>query len=201
MALAPFVSRDLDVLGNRETLETLGKLAGAKPQFFPLRLPTNEVGVVIAKDVHGRPLIVEVLRFIHGVSNEELHEPAYTLAIGESGVLIQAPGPIALLRAKVANVADLVQTGRQDARHVAILARLLPAYLTDLQKSANEGRMEERKLVDFLERLLAIVTDKNGWKAFKQLNIETRALFAGLENSPLPKVRAFMEKRLPQALR
>ena len=34
---APFVSHDADVLGDRETLEMLGKLAGAKPQFFPLR--------------------------------------------------------------------------------------------------------------------------------------------------------------------
>jgi hypothetical protein len=35
--LEPFVSRDLDVLGTRETLEILARLAGAKPQFFPLR--------------------------------------------------------------------------------------------------------------------------------------------------------------------
>jgi hypothetical protein len=29
--LAPFVSRDVDVLGGRETLEALGKLAGTRP--------------------------------------------------------------------------------------------------------------------------------------------------------------------------
>ena len=45
--LTPFVSRDADVLGDRETLKALGKLAGTKPQFFPLRPPSNEVGVVI----------------------------------------------------------------------------------------------------------------------------------------------------------
>lgn len=37
--LAPFVSRDADVLGDRETLVELGRLAGAKPQFFPLKPP------------------------------------------------------------------------------------------------------------------------------------------------------------------
>jgi hypothetical protein len=42
--LAPFVSRDVDVLGDRETLKVLGVVAGTKPQFFPLRPPTNEVG-------------------------------------------------------------------------------------------------------------------------------------------------------------
>ncbi len=47
VGLTPFVSRDADVLGDRETLKALGKLAGTKPQFFPLRAPSNEVGVVI----------------------------------------------------------------------------------------------------------------------------------------------------------
>ena len=32
--LAPFVSRDADVLGDRETLKALGRLTGTKPQFF-----------------------------------------------------------------------------------------------------------------------------------------------------------------------
>lgn len=35
--LAPFVSRDVDVLGDRETLTALGQIAGAKPQFFPVK--------------------------------------------------------------------------------------------------------------------------------------------------------------------
>jgi hypothetical protein len=51
--LPPFVSRDADVLGDRETLSSLGKLVGARPQFFPQRPPSNEVGVVITKDANG----------------------------------------------------------------------------------------------------------------------------------------------------
>ena len=117
-ALAPFVSRDVDVLGDRQTLTALAKIAGTKPQFFPVKPPTNEIGVVVAKDQQGRPLLIEVLRFVHGVPNEELREPAYTVALGKTQV--QVPSPIALLQAKIANVADLAQTGRQDARHVLI---------------------------------------------------------------------------------
>lgn len=37
--LAPFVSRDVDVLGDRETLAALGKVAGTKPQYFPSGRP------------------------------------------------------------------------------------------------------------------------------------------------------------------
>lgn len=199
--LAPFVSRDADVLGDRDTLRTLGKLTGAKPQFFALRPPSNEVGVVIAKDANGLPLLVEVLRYVHGVSDEELRDPVYTLVIGDGLVRVQVPGPIALLKAKIANFANLQQTGRQDARHVLILARLLPAYLEDLQKAATEGRMEERKLIDFLERLLAVVKSDQGRKVFGQLQIAPRALFAGLKAEKLPKLKAFLEKRRPRALR
>src|SRR3954470_3977647 len=78
--LAPFVSRDADVLGDRETLDLLGKLAGTKPQFFPRKPPTNEVGVVIASDSTGAPLLIEVLRHIRGATNAELREPAYEFA-------------------------------------------------------------------------------------------------------------------------
>jgi len=196
--LAPFVSRDVDVLGDRATLEALGKLAGTKPQFFPVRPPTNEVGVVITKDHNGIPLLIEVLRYVHGVSNEELRDPVYTVAVGETHV--QLPGPIALLQAKIANVADIAQTGRQDARHVAILAQVLPAYLEDLQKAVLEGRMGERKLIEFLERLLAVVTAAKARTVLKQLPLDPRALFAGLGHDKLTKLQAFIDKRLPRRL-
>lgn len=196
--LAPFVSRDVDVLGDRETLQALGKLAGTKPQFFPLRPPTNEVGVVIAKDNAGQPLLIEVLRNIHGVSNEELRDPAYTVALGDTPVRV--PGPIALLQAKIANVADLAQTGRQDARHVIILAQLMPAYLEDLQKAATTGRLEERKLIEHLEGLLKLATGKKGKKILSELRIDASDLFDGLGNKKLTKLTAFIEKRLPRAL-
>jgi hypothetical protein len=197
-ALAPFVSRDVDVLGDRATLEALGKLAGTKPQLFPVKPPTNEIGVVIAKDRNGLPLLIEVLRSVHGVSNEELRDPVYTVAVGETHV--QLPGPIALLQAKIANVADIAQSGRQDARHVVILAQVLPAYLEDLQKAVIEGRMEERKLIEFLERLLAVVAAVKAETVLKQLALDPRALFAGLGHKKLTKLQAFIDKRLRRKL-
>lgn len=196
--LAPFVSRDVEVLGDRETLEALGKVAGTKPQFFPLRPPTNEIGVVIAKDLNGLPLLIEVLRSVHGVKNENLREPAYTFAVGETRV--QVPGPTALLQAKLANVADIAQAGRQDARHVVILVRLIPAYLADLQTAAIEGRMEERKLLESLERLLAIVTEKKNAKILGDLQLVARDLFAGLGHRQLEKINSFLGKRLSRNL-
>jgi hypothetical protein len=199
--LAPFVSRDVDVLGDRATLELLGRLSGAKPQFFPLRPPSNEVGVVIATDQNGAPLLIEVLRSVKGATNEELRQPAYEFVIGEGQVRVQAPGPIALLQAKVANLAEIQQAGRQDARHVLILARVLPAYLDDLQASAAAGRMEERKLLEFLEHLLAVVASAHGRKACTALKIHPRSFFAQLDSTDLPKIKTFLEKRMARVLK
>lgn len=200
MEFAPFVSRDADVLGDRATLEELGKLAGVKPQFFPLRPPSNEVGVVIARDSDGLPLLIEVLRYVNGVNNEELREPSYTLAIGERQIRILVPGPIALLKAKLANVVDLKQDGRQDIKHVRILTRIIPAYLEDLRDAAAGARMEERKLIEFLEQLLAVLTASRNRKLFSDLGIDSRQLYGTLNGEGMPKVRAFLEKRLPRSL-
>ncbi len=195
--LAPFVSRDADVLGDRETLKALSRAAGAPPQFFPLKPPTNEVGVVVATDAKGTPLLIEVLRHVHGVTNEELRAPVYTVAVGTTRVLL--PSPIALLQAKIANVADIPASGRQDDRHVRILARLIPAYLQDLQKVALEGRVAERSLIDLLERLRAVITTPKAKKVLRALNIERTAFFAGMGHDRLTKVRAFLEKRLTRS--
>ena len=199
--LAPFVSRDVDVLGDRNTLVMLAKTAGTKPQFFPLCPPTNEVGVIIATDGNGLPLPIEVLRHVHGVTNEELRERVYTVAIAENHVLVQVPGPIALIQAKIANVADLAQAERQDARHVLILARLMPAYLADLEASLAQGRMDERTLVGLLERLLLVVMAAKAKKVLRRLEIDRRLLFSELKADPWPRVRAFIDKRLPRCLR
>ena len=188
--LAPFVSRDVEVLGDRETLTALGRVTGAKPQFFSVKPPTHAVGVLIAKDSQGLPLLIEVLRDVHGVSNEELREPVYTVALGD--VQVQVPSPIAILPAKIANVADLAQSGRQDARHMLILARLLPAYLRDLQRAALAGEMPERRLIDYLERLLGVVTLAKAKKVLKSLKIDPAGFFAGLGYQRLPKQAAFL---------
>ena len=195
--LAPFVSRDADVLGDRDTLVELGKLAGAKPQFFPLKPPSNEVGVVIASDPGGAAMLIEVLRYVRGPTNEQLKDPVYTMMLGETPVRV--PGPIALLQAKLANLAEINQSGRQDGRHVVILSRLMPAYLEDLRVAAAAGRMEERKLIGFLERLLAVVSAKAAGRVFGALKSDPLVMFGELQEGELAKVAAFLRKRLPRA--
>jgi hypothetical protein len=198
--LSPFVSRDADILGNRNTVYKIAGEAGVKSQFFPLTPPTNEIGVVIASNIDGESLPVEVLSSIHGIKNKELENPQYTMALGESGILVKVPGPIALLKAKIANSVDLNQTGRQDERHVSILARLMPAYLVDLQASLDAGRITEREMIDLLENLLKIITTTKAVKLFEKLNISGLKFFSQLKPDLQSKLHSFITKRLPRIL-
>lgn len=198
--LAPFVSRDIDVLGSRETLRQIAEAAGAEPQYFPMRPPTNEVGVVTARDNKGHPLPVEVLSHVYGISNDDLCKPTYTVAVGHDAVRVRIPGPIALLQAKLANAADLSQAGRQDLRHVRILSRLMPAYFQDLQGSVAARRLTERDMVNLLERLLAIVKKLKTRQILQELDIDPRNMFSGLNSAPGTKMKAFLTNRLPREL-
>jgi DNA-binding phage protein len=60
--------------------------------------------------------------------------------------------------------------------------------------------MEERKLIEFLDRLLAVLTARHNRKVLSDYGIETRQLYGTLNSEGLPKVRAFLEKRLPRSL-
>ncbi len=198
--LSPFVSRDLDVLGDRETLRKIARIAGVKPQFFPLRPPSNEVGVIIAKGIDGQPLAVEVLSHLHGITNEKLCHPVYTIGIGEGKVFVRVPGPISLLQAKIANASDLVQTGRQDNRHVQILAKLMPAYLTDIHASVADGRINERDMLSLLDHLLSTVSSPKAHRVLNDLGICARTMFSELKTKPPSKLHSFMTKRLVRIL-
>lgn len=195
--LAPFVSRDVDILGDRAVLEEIARSIGRKPQYFPLKPPSNEIGVVIARDKNDDPLLIEVLRYVHGVTNQELQEPEYIFEIGMEGTRVRVPGPVALLKAKVANAANLKQEGRQDERHVRILARILHGYWRDLIGAVEKGEIKERVLINYLEAALGIVQSKKGKNVFSRLQIPRQELFSGLEESDLPKVKRFQQNRLP----
>ncbi len=200
--LGPLVSQDVDVLGNRETLLRIAELTGNRPKFFAMRPPTNEVGVVVASRSDGYQFPVEVLNHVHGITNDELCQPTYTIVVGASRVQVRIPSPVALLQAKIANVNNLAQAERQDERHVRILACLMPAFLDDVQKSAAAGRLNERELLDLLERLVKILSSPNGRATLETFGIRPRSMFAEFPVDPdvLPKIYNFFTIRLPRLL-
>ena len=133
---------------------------------------------------------------MYGVKNEVLKNRAYTIQIGDEDVAVRVPNPIALLQAKIANVADLSQAGRQDRHHVEILTKLMPAYLTDIYSTVVNGKIKEREMLKMLEYLITVITSYNGYKVLGELKLSARSLFPNLNQTTHAKLHLFMTKRL-----
>jgi len=193
---APFVSRDIDVLGNRNTLKEIAKLIGLKPNYFPLKPPSNEVGYVAPKDATDEPILIEVLRWINGAAEDELMTDSVIMGIGSKQVPVRVPSPVMLLKAKLANLDTINQRDRQDAKHVYILFRLLPHYLNDLVDSVKMGKRTEREIVNILGTLLDIVTETRNKKSLIALQLDSAKLFQLLPENEFPKISNFIKHQL-----
>lgn len=193
---APFVSRDIDVLGDRETLKKIAAVAGLKPNFFPLKPPNNEVGYIAPKDREDEPVLIEVLRWVNGTSADELATDSVVMGIGMAKVPVRVPSPVKLLKAKLANLKSVNQRGRQDAKHVYILYRLLPHYLDELMAAIRSGNRTEREVVNLLGTLLENVSDVQNGQILRELRLEAAGLFRELPKSEFPKISNFIEHQL-----
>jgi len=196
--LAPFVSRDVDILGDRETLQAIAKVAKLKPQYFPLTPPSNEVGYIMPKDDSKIPLLIEVLRWVNGVTADDIFKDAVSFTIGTGQVTVKVPSPITLLQAKIANLTTIPQDGRQDAKHVRILFCVIPCYLNDLVNTVRDGQRTERELVNMLGQLLEVVATEQSGKAIATLGLDPAVLFSTLSAKGFYKVAAFKKHQLPR---
>ncbi|MGB0744560.1 MAG: hypothetical protein ACPGSB_08540, partial [Opitutales bacterium] len=194
--LAPFVSRDVDLLGDRKMLEEIADLAGLKPNYFPLKPPSNEVGYIAPRDEADGLVVIEVLRWVNGVSGDELMKGSVLMGIGPERVPVRVPSPVHLLKAKLANLASINQKGRQDGRHLMILFRVIPQYLTQLIESVKAGDRSEREVVNILGELLEIVASDSSSEILRALQLEAKALFQGLPSRGSPKIASFKRHQL-----
>jgi len=190
----------VDLLGERKILEEVARLAGLRPIFFPLKPPSNEVGYVAPPDGSNGFLLIEVLRWVNGVSNDELLQDSVIMGVGPSKVPVRVPSPINLLKAKLANIATISQAGRQDAKHVRILCRVIPVYLDQLVVSLTEGARTERDVVNILGVLLSVVSDPKCREIFKQLDLDPETLFRDLPTKQHPKIAGFKKHQLTRVL-
>jgi hypothetical protein len=177
-------------------LEEVAHLAGVKANFFPLKPPSNEVGYVAPLDGSNGPLLIEVLRWVNGVSNDELLKDSVIMGVGPSKVPVRVSSPVYLLKAKLANLASISQEGRQDAKHVRILCRVIPVYLDQMIRSLAEGGRTERDVVNLLGALLEIVSSSKSREIFKQLGLEAEDLFRGLPEKDYSKIAGFQKHQL-----
>jgi hypothetical protein len=155
-------SGDLDVLAGPKVVEFLKSLG---PNWRVDKIPFKIFGHGLEAVAHGiapdgRKLLVEVLKNVKGLDARDLEE---TVELALGGAIYKVLDPIALLKAKAANVRDLDQVGpppRQDINHLQLVARCLPIYLRQIHAQAQENPAAQKKVAATFSRAFAALTDR-----------------------------------------
>jgi len=144
---APFTSKDLDLWGPKEILDSLAQKYGVKITLSPPRSPG--IGYVIIPK-GSLQLKVELLISVNGLRRAEL-ENTFDLVI--QGTEVRVLDAISCLKAKIANAADIDQTSRQDVKHVQIMKICAHEFAKDLIALGDQKQVSERLVVNRLEDL------------------------------------------------
>ena len=159
----PLTSKDLDLYGTQALLVGLKKQFGGEYRLSGPRGPV--IGQLVLKR-GGVDRKIDVLRDVVGLGHKELAAEAVELEFEADGqwLTCRVLPLLTLLRAKVANLAKLDQTGRNDHKHVSILLLAVREYLAELIRVAEAGQLEPRGATVPLEEALKIVNSPEGMK-------------------------------------
>jgi len=193
-AYRPFISKDADVFGDQALAERIAAASGWKLRYYG-EPRTIAVGV-LTKEIPGKePLLVEIIRSVNGLTSRDLADS--DLVELRPGQVYRIPSPIVLLKAKLANVAEIDQAKRQDIRHVQMLIPCVREYLCEAIEEARANRMTEREIIDLLEAARELCTAPRNLGLIREHGFELREVFPlHLANSELDKIANFAQFRL-----
>jgi len=186
-AQQPFVSKDADIFGDRALAQKLADRAGWEIKFFH-EPRTIAVAVLIKRRPNAETLTVEVLREVRGLTRKEL-EDADVVEL-RPGQIYRIPSPIRLLKAKLANLREIVPVRPQDANHVRLLVPLAHDYLTEQHTQVLAKRLTERAFVNAMHEIRSLVIAGGELEARHNLTLAS-ALPLDLPTQGLPKLAAF----------
>jgi hypothetical protein len=186
------VSKDLDIV---VTPEAFGKLQHVPGWVFQPRETRNwmdsRLGALRSTSPDGRPLLVEILHRVHGLDKSDLAAAAY---IKSEGVLYRVLDPVAMLKAKAANVRDIDQVGpppRQDRLHLQLLAQCLPRFLSEVHQRAIAQPGLEKESLAVVSRAFKTLQQSKINQTLVAEDIAPASLIpAELAESPLPRIRS-----------
>jgi hypothetical protein len=185
--LRPFTSKNCDVWINHTTWERLKKSPGRK-----LRKGTSpadgQLGILILQE---NPLrVVDLMSTVYGIPLLDL--PRLLERVIDNGN-IKVMDPIYLFRSKCHCLLGLDQSARQDARHVRMLALILPAYLTLLIDGADAENLTDRAILKEIKLIKKILGTNACRRALALLKIDGNTLipWGKLETCGLETLVAF----------
>jgi hypothetical protein len=183
-------SGDMDIVKNDAVIDFIKKLPDWRYEPTPLRsLGDIRVGAARSSAPDGRKLLVEVLHRIYGLDPQDLVDAEVEYA----GTRYRILDPVALLKAKAANLRDFKQDDnppRHDAEHLKLVARCLPRFLEEVACNQTTEPDELRNQLKTVSRAFVILQDIKTAAALRSIGIEPASLVPrSLANSANEKIR------------
>jgi len=189
---APFTTKDLDLWGPKEILDSLAQKYGVKITLSPPRSPG--IGyVVIPKGT--LQLKVELLTGVNGIRRIEEQNGVLLNILGTKVRVLDA---ISCLKAKIANAADIDQSSRQDVKHIKIMKLCAREFAIDIIAQGNRGQISERLAINYLEDLRETITSPKAELVTRKwtLIFDDVMPLEAIRQSTMEKVQNFARFRL-----
>jgi hypothetical protein len=185
--LRPFTSKDCDVWINHTTWERLKKSPGGKLQ-KGTSPADGQIGILTLQEDPLR--VVDLMSTVYGIP---LRDHARLLERVIDNGNIKVMDPIYLFRSKCHCLIGLDQSSRQDARHVHILALILPEYLSILIDNIDSENLSDRAILKEIKLLRKILGTHACRLALAELEINPNTLipWSKLETCGLETLAAF----------
>jgi len=186
-ALRPFTSKDCDVWvspqawNEIQTAERIRLVRGTSPI-------DGQLGILTLQQFPLR--MVDLMSSVYGIRHEELSRLCERAPVFNG---IKVIDPIYLFRSKCHCLLGLDQIDRQDARHVRMLALILPEYLSLLINGIDAENLSDRALLKEIKLLRKILGTHVCRRALAQLEINPDSLipWAKLETCGLDTLAAY----------
>jgi hypothetical protein len=189
-------SHDLDVYARRKAAEITAALPDWNSERPPLWSFDRRLLRLTSKDEAGQVLIVEVLGKVNGLDDRDLQAVREILA---GGIKYRVLDPIAMLKAKAANVRDINQEGRHDRAHLRLIARCVAPYLLEGHQQAIASAETQKDFADTVSRIFKTVSDKRTLRTLLAEGIIPHELIPDdLGTSPIEKVRRTFQHQMPR---
>lgn len=193
----PFTSRDLDLLASIENAYRLASETHTALQ-RPRRRTASPVLANLEVKTGAVLRSVQFLKSVRGVTNREIDDNAVEFARGDVRILLA--DPITMLKAKLHNLVELDQRGRNDRNHVEILRLCVSLFLKRQLAAADETDAAARHCLRNIQRILRLSRSpiahkvaRFDWQTLIPIDRLTQARNARLKN--------FREQQLERWLR
>jgi hypothetical protein len=190
-------SHDLDVIAHRKAEEIVADLPAWQSEIPSMWSFDRRKLRLTAKDIDGRPLVIEVLKSVHGLAAQDLAAAVRVVEI--DGVGYRLLDPIAMLKAKAANVRRINQDDRHDRAHLNLIARCVAPYLRDGHQHALAFPETQFEFTECVSRTFRTLFDNQTQRTLLAEGIDLLSMIPeDLGGSSIEKVRTSFNQQQPR---